>query len=508
MRRLRRWLVLGVVAAAAAGGVWLALAPDQPAPVSAPPVPSVAVARASIVLRHRGHKQAEIAADRVEVSPDGRRATFTGSPQAVWFDRDQPALLARGHRIVYDRASRDVVVDGGLHVTTRQGYDLRAPSATWSQEAQVVELAGGVEVSARLAAVPAPAPPGVPDGPGRLRADRVRYDARNRVVVATGNVVLVVRDLEVRADRLRLEETPQIVTADGRVRVRQREAVLTAPALRYVLPDATADVTGGAVLVHGEATVRAPRIRFDLREQATAADGGVEVTQAGTTLTAAALHYRMATGDVTAEGDIRIVQPGTVLTGRRLTGNLRTRRAEVRDDVTLVRTPTSTAERANESVAVTAARVVIRWETNEADAEERVVVRQRDRVATADRLTYSEPQNRLVLAGGVVVEETGSRGEVTRLTCVRLVMTLRARDFTVEGPLRVTQKDRWATGERGAYAEATRRLVVTGNVVVEEGDGRRLTADRVTVSLADDTFEAEGNVQTQFVIRSGPTPRP
>jgi lipopolysaccharide transport protein LptA len=503
---------LGGVLAAAAGGVWLALVPDDPSPVSNSLAPSVAVSRASIVLRHRGHKQAQIAADRVEVSPDGRRATFTGSPQAVWFDRDQPALVARGHRIVYDRASRDVTVDGDLHVTTRQGYDLRAPSATWSQEAQVVDLAGGVEVSARVVAVPAPAPTGapvgVPEGPGRLRADRVRYDARNRVVVATGNVVLTVRDLEVSADRLRLEETPQIVTAEGRVRVRQREAVLTAPALRYVLPDATAEVTGGAVLVHGEATVRAPRIRFDLREQSTAADGGVEVTQAGTTLTAATLQYRMATGDVTAEGDIRIVRPGTVLTGRRLTGNLRGRRAEVRDDVTLVRTRASAGDRAEEPVTVTAARVVIRWDTNEADAEERVMVRQRDRVATADRLTYSEPQNRLVLAGRVVVEQTGSRGDVTRMTCVRLVMMLRERDFAVEGPLRVTQKGRWATGERGAYTEATRRLVVAGNVVVEEGDGRRLTADRVTVSMADDTFEAEGNVQTQFVIRSSPTPGP
>ena len=53
-----------------------------------------------------------------------------------------------------------------------------------------------------------------------------------------------------------------------------------------------------------------------------------------------------------------------------------------------------------------------------------------------------------------------------------------------------------------------RSLVVTGNVHMQEADGRRLQADRVVISLVEETFEAEGNVQTQFTIRSSPTPRP
>ncbi|HET8679712.1 MAG TPA: LptA/OstA family protein, partial [bacterium] len=97
---------------------------------------------------------------------------------------------------------------------------------------------------------------------------------------------------------------------------------------------------------------------------------------------------------------------------------------------------------------------------------------------------------------------------VTRLTCTRLVMTLRERDAVAEGPLRVTQKDRWATGDRGTYTEATRRLIVTGNVKMQETDGRRLTADRVIISLIEETFEADGNVETHFTIRSSPTRRP
>lgn len=516
--RRRAWLALGVAVATTAGGFWLAVVPDAPPP-SGPPAPSVAVSRASIVLRHRGQKQAEIAANRVEVSADGRQTIFTGSPQAVWFDREQPALTARGRRIVYDRASRDLTVEGDLHIATRGGYDLRAPSATWSQQAQVVDLAGGVEVSARRVAAPAPSPTGaralsLTDGPGRLRADRVRYDARARVVVATGNVVLIVRDLEVRADRLRLEETPQIVTAEGRVRAQQRDARLTAPALWYSIPDAIAEVSGGAVLTQGDVTIRAPRIRLELREESMAADGGVEATQGDTTLTAAGLRYQMKTSDVTADGPVKLARPGRTLTGRRLVGNLRNRRADVLDDVVFARQRV-VGPPAQDDITVTAHQVRLRWDVDEAEAEGGVVVHQGDRTARADRLTYSEPSNRLVLAGRVVLEQPGGdrpgrdgASDLTRLVCVRLTVRLRERDFVADGPLRVTQKDRWVTGDRGAYAEATRRLVVTGNVVVEEADGRRLRADRVTISLADEMFEAEGNVQTEFVIRSSPTPRP
>jgi lipopolysaccharide assembly outer membrane protein LptD (OstA) len=292
---------------------------------------------------------------------------------------------------------------------------------------------------------------------------------------------------------MRLEQGPQLVTAEGRVVVRQREARLTAPTLRYSLQDSTAEATGDAVLVQKDVTIKAPQLRFDLREEVTTAQGGVEVAQAGNTLTAASLRYQAKTGDVSADGGVKLIQAGSTLDGRRLLANLQTRRADVREDVTFSKDDTT----------VTAGRVVFRWDVNEAEAEENVVVRQKDKTAWADRMIYSEPSNRLVMTGRVTLEQM-SGDWLTRVGCSRLVMTLRERDVTVEGPLRVTQKDRWATGDRGAYTEATRRLVMTGNVVVQETDGRRLQADRVTISLVDETFEAEGNVQTQFVIPHRP----
>ncbi|MGH2404873.1 MAG: hypothetical protein ACRDGN_10470, partial [bacterium] len=240
---------------------------------------------------------------------------------------------------------------------------------------------------------------------------------------------------------------------------------------------------------------------------------------------------------VTAEGGVTLLQPGTKMTGKRLAANLPARRADMREDVTLIRLAAAPAPDGRaapppgappEEVTVTAARIVFRWDVNEGEAMENVVVRQKDKTAWADRATYSEPANQVTLTGRVVLEQLSGESlvqegvlrtprsaeerqvlaSVTRLTCTRLVMALRERDAVAEGPLRVTQKDRWASGDRGTYTEATRRLVVTGNVRMQEADGQRLSADRVVISLIEETFEAEGNVETQFTIRPSPPRRP
>ncbi len=373
-------------------------------------------------------------------------------------------------------------------------------------------------------------------GLGRLRADRVRYLAREQVYIATGNVSLTMGDLQIRADTLRYEQGPQVATAEGRVVVTRRQMTLSAPALRFEIRTEIAEASGGAVLAQQGTTVRAPRMRFVLQEEVTIASGGVEVVHGDATVTAPNLRHDGRTGEVTAEGGVMLVQPGSKMTGRRLVANLPARRADMREDVTLVRSPASAPQgRASpapgvqsEETTVTAARIVFRWDSNEGEAMENVIVRQRDRTAWADRATYSDPANQLTLTGRVVLEQLSGESlvregvlstprsaeerqalaSVTRLTCTRLVMALRERDVAVEGPLRVTQKDRWATGDRGTYTEATRRLVVAGNVRMQESDGRRLQADRVVISLIEETFEAEGNVETQFVIRPSPTRRP
>lgn len=504
MNARRVAVLVALVAAAVAGtGVWLVRSP-VPAVVDPAKQPAVRLTRAQLVLRQQGEKQAEITADRVEVSSDQRTTTFTGRPSAVIHTDGVPALTATGGRIVLDRHDGSVSIKEGLRITTAQGDTLSAPDAAWNPATQVIELTGGVTASsARLAATlqaTAGSPPGPQsrsDVPGRLRAERVRYDARAQVVIASGNVVLTLGEVEIRSDMLRLEQVPQVVTAEGRVSVQRRDQRLAAAAVRYELRTEAAEASGGVVLVQKDTTIRAPQMRFDLRGEVTNASGGVEASHGGTTMIAASLRHEARTGEVVAEGGVTLTQPGSRVTGIRMQANLLARRADMREEATLVRP----------DITVAAARIVFRWDVNEAEAEGGVVVRQPDRTAWADRMTYSEPADRAVLTGRVVVEQPSDQG-LLRLTCNELVMMLRSKDVIAEGQVTVIQKDRRATGDRGTYTDATRILVVTGNVRIQEADGTRLKADRAVISLADETFEAEGNVETEFVIRPSPTKRP
>ncbi|MDR7521537.1 MAG: LptA/OstA family protein [Armatimonadota bacterium] len=534
---MRRRLAVVTVAVAVAGGgfLWLVrteqAAPEQPVERTA-----VRATGTSIVLRHRGVRRAEITADRVEVSADRRFTVFTGRTRAMFFDGDRQAAEARGAHIVLDRARRTVRVDGGLTLVTARGDRLTAQAATWDQDSHLIELVGQVTGTTTR-----PSPTGgsqeIPVGFGRLRADRIRYDTRAHLIVASGHVQLEAGEVTMSADVLRVDTRAQVATAEGAVSVRRREATLVAPVVRYEFRTDQATATGGAVFRRPDATVRSPEMHFDLRHEVTTASGGVAVEQADGLLTASWLRYEAPSGDVVAEGGVSLTRPGVKLTGRRLLANLQARRADVRGEVVLVRSPgppPSPSDRvlgalAKEETTVTAGRIVFLWAANEAEAEDRVEVRQRDKTAWADRMTYSEPANRLVLTGRVVLEQTSGEwlvreglvapprdprdqqalASVTRLTCTRLTMTLRERDITADGPLTVTQKERSVSGDRATYTEATRVLVVTGNVRMQDADGQRLRADRVVISLDHETFEAEGDVQTEFVVRPlAPSPNP
>ena len=320
----------------------------------------------------------------------------------------------------------------------------------------------------------------VPGQQGRLRADRVRYDARAQVLIAEGHVHLTLGALELRSDRLRLEQKTLVALAEGTVSVRQPEFSLGAARVRYDIRRRSAQAEGGTILTQGDLTVRAGRMKFELDAQLVAAAGGVTVTQGTSTLT-----------------------------GTTLQVNLKAKRAEVVGEAQLVRTaPVGAApagEQPREETVIRATRLQIRWDVNEAQAEGGVSVRRGTVAVRAQQARYSEAADRLDLDGGVVVEEFGDQSITAgaTLACERLVVFLRERDMEASGKVTVTQKGRTATGERGAYSEKAKRIVLTGGVQLQDEEGNVIRADRVVIDLEDETFEASGNVETIFKVQRG-----
>ncbi len=337
---------------------------------------------------------------------------------------------------------------------------------------------------------------------GRLRADRVRYEAKSKVFIAEGNVRLTLGDVEIRAQRLRLEQDPQVASVSGDVLVVQRDISLTAAEVKYDIRPKIGYASGGVVLVQGESTVRAPQMKFDLASQVTVATNGV-----------------------------RIMQKGSTLISGTMVASLRTRQAELTGTVTLIRAPRRLEGSkdqiqnalAQQETRITAPRMVFRWDTNEAEAEGGVVITQPDKVARARRVRYSEVAGRAELEGDVVVEQFSGewlvKGGVLQtptdqdtrsvlvskavLRCERLVIVLAERDMDAQGNVMVTQNGRSASGERAQYTNKDRRIVLSGNVRLREEDGSQLRADRVVISLVDETLEATGHVETDFIMKRG-----
>ena len=379
-------------------------------------------------------------------------------------------------------------------------------------------------VEGRPGGTTAPAPPGSELQTGRLRADRIRYDARSRVFTAEGHVRLTIGEVEIRAERLQLDQRAQVATAQGQVVVQQPGVRLAADRIRYEIRSRMAEADGRVALLQGDLALRAGRVRFALETRMTQASAGVTVTQKDLEVRAPSLTHDGRTDQVTAEGGVRLSQGGSTLTGARLAANLRTMRAEVSGGARLVRPGTPPAggaeplvdALAREETTITADQMRFRWDVPEAEASGDVRVRQRDRTARAARGRYSEAEGRLVLEGDVVVE--GLTGDLllpegerptseearqvlaapARLACSRLTLFLRSRDMEAEEQVKLTQGARLATGDRARYTHRDRRVTVSGNVYLRDEDGNSIRADHVIIALREETFEALGNVQTEF----------
>lgn len=369
-------------------------------------------------------------------------------------------------------------------------------------------LAAAAALTALLVVAPAaPAQQGIQPpqgGQGRLRADSIRYDAKNKVFEAKGNVTLVMEDTTITGSSLVYHERTKV-----------------------------AWVEGGARVVQGKTTLTAPKFRYEVTPQVTHATGGVVVTQPDLDLRAQELTYRSKEQIVTAERDVVLTTESSKITGPALWANLAEKRAEVKGRARMVRkggppprgreNDRVLAALAKEDTTITAQRFLkFSWaQTDEAEAAGDVVIEQVDKKARGDTAVYSEGKDRIELTGNVRLDQTSGQWLVRErladtprtdeerqalespavLTADRVVISLSTRNNVATGNVKVVQAGRTATGDRGEYDDVAGKIVLTGKRVrLERQDGSWLEARTVVVSLKEDTFEAFGDVDTTFTV--------
>jgi lipopolysaccharide assembly outer membrane protein LptD (OstA) len=339
-------------------------------------------------------------------------------------------------------------------------------------------------------------------GPGRLRAQHVRYDARMQTFYAEGNVTLSIGDLTVEAPRLIVDQRRRTVQATGGVVVTQPGSVLRGRELLYEITPRLARVSGDVRLEHEGTSVAAGQMTLDVGGQIVRSGGGVRLARAGTTVTGDEMVARLRARQVDVSGHAVLVRPAGP-----------------------ARAPQDRAARtlAAQDTKLTADRLRFHWDVNEAEAEGAVVLTQPERTAKAGKVVYSEARGVIELTGDVEVEQRSGEWLVdsgvaekprdadavkalrspVRLWADRLVVRLETRDMEATGRVKVEQEGRLATGDRATYAQRDQTIVVSGNVRMREADGSWLRADRVVIAIADETFESTGNVETEFTVTTG-----
>ncbi|MDR7530093.1 MAG: LptA/OstA family protein [Armatimonadota bacterium] len=368
----------------------------------------------------------------------------------------------------------------------------------------VLALLVAVMALAPHAAAQQPVPP--PEGErGRLRAERVRYDARNGVFEARGNVRLELGDTTITCQVLTYHERDRVAWAEGNVEVVQKGTTLRAPVVKYEANPRITYASGGAVVVQEDLELRSQDLKYRHQDEVVFADGAVQLTTRNGRLEAPSLWADLKNKLAEARGPAKLVRKGGA-PPRGREGD-RVLAALAKEDTTITsRGPMKYA-----------------WlRTEEATAQESVRLEQVDKDARAERITYSESEDRIELAGSVRLHQRSGqwlvrerlvrppRDEEERkaletpavLEADRVVIVLSTRNSTATGNVRVTQEGRRATGDRAEYDDQEGRIVLSGpRVRLEREDGSWLEAERVVVSLREDTFEAHGAVDTTFPVR-------
>lgn len=232
--------------------------------------------------------------------------------------------------------------------------------------------------AAAFAASPAPAQ--APSGPPRLPievtgATLVEYDDAAGVLRAEGSPVVVTRgQTVVRASRLRYDTRARIVTGSGGVEV-------TEPGLSLRAQDAELRMADDRIRMSGDVQVR--RIRDD---------GTV-------TLSAALVEGSLATRRFIAGGAVTVARGDWAVSGRRVDY----------DDDSRVAVVTGDPVARLKDATMTARTITVTMADERAVGEGGVVLRRGDLVGRAPRVDISRRDNLAVLSGGAQVDRGNDR---------------------------------------------------------------------------------------------------
>jgi len=142
------------------------------------------------------------------------------------------------------------------------------------------------------------------------------------------------------------------------------------------------------------------------------------------------------------------------------------------------------------------------------------------KIAVSDQAHYDEDNTELTLKGKVrTVFEKGEEfltektinnisnpeaqellKEKTVLVCDDMTIYTDSDDALATGNVYITQKGKEAKSDRALYKDDEEKIYMTGQVTLKKKD-KWVDAEEVVVSIQDESFEAQGRVETKFILK-------
>jgi lipopolysaccharide export system protein LptA len=153
-------------------------------------------------------------------------------------------------------------------------------------------------------------------GRSELRAPRVRYDARTRVISAEGGVTATEPGLSLQSSTAELRLTNDRIQLRGNVQVRSERddtvAVLSAPEVEGSLQTRQFVAVGGVTVTRGEWTVTGRRLDYDDRSRLAVTTGEPLVRYRDATMAARTITFLVAEERAQGEGDV-VIRRGAIV---------------------------------------------------------------------------------------------------------------------------------------------------------------------------------------------------
>jgi len=214
------------------------------------------------------------------------------------------------------------------------------------------------------------------------------------------------------------------------------------------------------------------------------------------------------------EGDVRLTRSNGTLTADKLNYYSENEKLEAQNKVavTITKNKKNTKLKCDQAIFFSDIAKPMELKGN-------VEVRQGKKAAVAERGTYRETEEELILSGktraifekaaDIIGEDSATKlkneegkkllQEKTTLTCDELVISTKNGNATARGRVDVTQKKNEAKSDLAAYEENKDLLTLTGNVLLKKQD-IWVSAREVLVSIKDETFTAVGSVEAEFKL--------